>query len=134
MRVDEHGVLWQEDGRVGTDVVKKTAMPIGKPLKGVVGLTAEEALHFVLIVKSQIEEEKRLVMEKKDAKVKAKLWKIEELLRRLLTFLNKVTVQGSTDGEIIELLTQLRKAVEKYDRAKAKKVAKDLVGSSSIPA
>lgn len=131
MKVDERGVLWQEDGRVGTDVVKRTTMPIGKPLNGVIGLTAEEALHFVLIVKSQTEEEKRLVMEKKDTKAKAKLWKVEELLRRcldLFTYLFEADLGLQITEENQLILKQLRKAVEKYDRAKAKKVAKDLVG------
>ena len=127
MKVDERGVLWQEDGRVGTDVVKRNTVPIGKPLEGVIGLSEEEALHFVLIVKSQIEEEKRNAMVKKDAKAKAKLWKIEELLRRLLFFMD----HGLEAEEVNELLNQLRKAVEKYDRAKAKKVGKSAVRSDS---
>jgi hypothetical protein len=129
MRVDKRGVLWQEDGRVGTDVIKRTTIPIGKPLEGVIGLTKEEALHFVLIVKSQIEEEKREAMAKREAKVKAKLWKIEQLLREVLIWLEgPVLVEGEVAHHRVIVLEQLRKAVDKYDRAKAKKAAKSVVG------
>lgn len=129
MKADERGVLWQEDGRVGTDVVKRIAVPIGKPLKGIIGLTEEEALHFVLIVKSQIEEEKRKALAKRDAKVKVKLWKIEELLRRCLVLLEGLMRSPEEEVERVLLIEQLRKAVDKYDRAKAKKVAKGVVGN-----
>lgn len=129
MKADERGVLWQEDGRVGTDVVKRIAVPIGKPLKGIIGLTEEEALHFVLIVKSQIEKEKRKALAKRDAKVKVKLWKIEELLRRCLVLLEGLMRSPEEEVERVLLIEQLRKAVDKYDRAKAKKVAKGVVGN-----